>query len=310
MPIESITFRTNPWMPLNIEKNNTILMAHSFGGYKALNDYLYNSTNIEKIVLISSHTNYAGKAPYPSINENSVKIPFLIHCGTKDRRLPFPVLLADFWKRYDNPNSYLKSRYIFQKNWTHFQAFEKDSIEESTKDIVDFIINQDNSESVIKTKFEFGYQPLIQLPYIHNIDFDICFIDSLIKIITNPIHHKWLHHVYFLSSTPSDFYTLSNTDFTNSYLIKTINITQDQIQEAYQKMFLNKSVISNTIFCPVKISPTVSGLYMWLLGRPSIRKKGDVFEIEYYHIMFPNGKNYYKIPSAKRYLTKFFSLNK
>jgi hypothetical protein len=310
IPIESVSFRTNPFLPLATENNNTILMAHSFGGYKALNDYLYNSTNIEKIVLLSSHTNYAGKVPYPSIDERKINVPLLIHCGTKDRRIPFSVLLQDFWKQLDEPYIHFKSKYIFQKSWTHFQAFEKDSLEESTKDVAEFITNEQDSESIEKTKYEYSFKPYMQLPYFHNIDFDLCFLDSLLKIITNPIHHKWLHHIYFLCSTPSDFYTLSNTDFTNSFLIKTTTVEPAQIEEGYKTMFYDESIVSKVVFSRTTIPPTVFGLYVWLMGSPSIKKKENTLNIEYYYIHFPAGKNYYKIPSPKRYLTKFFSFNK
>ena len=310
IPIESVTFRTNPWLPFQTQNNNTILVAHSFGGYKALNDYLHNSSNIEKIVLISSHTNYAAKAPYPSIDEKKIRAPLLIHCGTQDKRLPFPILLQDFWKRLEDPHFSFKSKYIFKKDWSHFQAFEEEFVDESTRDIVDFIMSQHDSENVEKTKSMYSFKPFIQLPYIQNVDFELCFLDSFLKLIINPIHHKWLHHIYFLCSTPSNFSTFSNTDFTNSYLIKTTTVESESVERAYKDMFLNKSISSDITFFRRSISPTVFGLYIWLLGRPLIRKKGEKFEVEYYHIHFPTGNNYYKIPSPKRYLTNFFSFNK
>ena len=119
IPIESITFRGTPsfefWKPsdpldqnifepVHFPNNNTLIVAHSFGGYFALKDVLKDSENVSKIILFGSHTNNANGAIYPSIDEKKVQKPLLILNGSngplnspKFRLKPFTIKIrVDF----------------------------------------------------------------------------------------------------------------------------------------------------------------------------------------------------------------------
>ena len=293
---ESLQIRTNPFAPFD-PKNDTILIGHSFGGYKALNDYLKNPTNISRIILISSHTNYGKKAPYPSIDERQIKVPTLIHCGTNDKRLLFSNVVHDYWKRKES-HSHFYTQYFMLENGTHFQPFEKPTLNLTVSHISNFLDNQKSIENMER----FDYDPNLRLPFFYNIDHIMGIVDYLMSLLVPRFHWQWLHHMYFLQSCSTIFSNFGNTDFTDSILIKSTKIDPFLIEKEYKKLFLTQKP---ELHCK-KLSPTVFGLYYWLLAKPKVKKKNDTVIVEYFQLSLPKDRNYYKIPSPKRYLTKLF----
>ena len=95
----------------------SILIGHSFGGYFSLLDALRDANkneeqdNIKGVVLLNSHCNSMGKAPYPRVPQEKLSsLPVLTLLGSKDSRLPLRTALWDIMEMKEKmiPNKFYR----------------------------------------------------------------------------------------------------------------------------------------------------------------------------------------------------------
>ena len=100
------------------DRNDTILIGHSLGGYFALRDATKHPERVAGVVLLNSHFNSRGVMPYPGISIQDVDVPVLSILGEKDDRLPIRKAMDDAWEcvQKRNSNKYFK----INKGFTHW----------------------------------------------------------------------------------------------------------------------------------------------------------------------------------------------
>jgi hypothetical protein len=121
-----------PILPYNDTNNKEecIVIGHSFGGSIAICDYLLglqknniSTSNITGIILINSHFNQRTKMPYIPLNAHHVNIPTLTILNNNDERLPLHASVDDFLVSYQEN---ITDKYYIINNGTHFSSFENE----------------------------------------------------------------------------------------------------------------------------------------------------------------------------------------
>ena len=307
IPIDSFQFHDSS--NLNENEKETVFIAHSFGGYFAMNDCLKNNTNIDALILINSHSNIAKRAIYPSIDEGKLQIPTLFITAENDSRLPLENVVSDMWEMIEKEN--LKnSRYIFFNDWNHFDAFSENNVEKVSLIIRDFLEQHTNDSLYMQKKNEalqkYGFETKYFTPHYISFDYTLNMFDYLLKLNIPRVHFIWIHNLLFLYSKPSEFFNYGFTDFTNSILLKTKNVISSDIERNYQKQIFSDNVKEKIIFHRIPLPMNIFGLYTWLFGIPPITKKHGHVHIFYFMLPLPDNVFYYKLPSYSRTLRKFY----
>ena len=112
-----------------IEKNETILIGHSFGGYFALLDALRYPDKVSAVILLNSHFNSRRKAIYPAIHQKDIESPVLTILSDKDNRLPIRIAMDDFYEK--TKEDYHNKYYGVNKNFTHFSCVSETFINDT-----------------------------------------------------------------------------------------------------------------------------------------------------------------------------------
>lgn len=79
------------------DRNDTILIGHSLGGYFALRDAARFPDRVAGVILLNSHFNSRGVMPYPGVPIKKVSAPVLTILGGEDDRLPIRKAMDDAW---------------------------------------------------------------------------------------------------------------------------------------------------------------------------------------------------------------------
>lgn len=100
------------------DRNDTILVGHSLGGYFALQDAIRHPERVGGVVLLNSHFNSRGVMPYPRVSITDVQVPVLTILGGNDDRLPIRKAMDDAWECVQEraTNKYFK----INKEFTHW----------------------------------------------------------------------------------------------------------------------------------------------------------------------------------------------
>lgn len=307
LPVDSFQFYNSS--SSSDKKKETVFIAHSFGGYFAMNDCLKNSTNIDALILINSHSNIAKRAIYPSIDEGKLKIPTLIITANNDSRLPLENVVSDMWEMIEK-EELKNSNYIFLNDYNHFDAFSENNVEEVSTIIRDFLQKCTNDSLYKQKKREglqkYGFETKHFTPHYVSFDYVLNMFDSLLKLNIPRFHFIWIHNLLFLYSSPSEFCNYGFTDFTNSILLKTKNVIFSTIERHYQKQIFSDDAKEKIIFHKISLPMNIFGLYTWLFGVPKVTKKHGHVHIFYFMLSLPDNVFYYKLPSYSRTLRKFY----
>lgn len=261
-----------------IEKQETLLIAHSFGGYFALLDAMNAPENISGIVLLNSHFNSRHKAIYPAIPQEKIKVPVLTILSEKDERLPLDIAIDDF---YEKSREHFKDKYyVINRNYTHFSGIAEIGTKETemiAMQIKNFISN--NFSFPDELTFSLDLTEKIPNSIILSKPCDV--IDALLKTSLSPVVWNYYHWIWFLIRQPeSHFNTIFETD--EYIFLKTINIDR----EIFKEIFPDKNITYITL--PSIYTAVLPWLYM-----PLKINKNNVEVLEF---PIKNRKTYYRFP--------------
>lgn len=124
-------------VPLLDCKEETIIIAHSFGGFFGLLNCIKDNKNIKACILINSHFNQRFKMPYFSIPLKCVTQPVLTILTRDDKTLPLKNALDDFCISIEEK---IKNKFFIINNGDHMSSLTNDDeLKLVTSQIVQFI---------------------------------------------------------------------------------------------------------------------------------------------------------------------------
>lgn len=128
MPI-NITYL--PYFPQVPVQKNTIIIAHSFGGFFGLlysiMDQRKELNHISACVLLNSHFNERYKMPYIGLRQDKLKLPILTILNRDDNKLPLEKALNDYEltiERKDYSKQYIVNNGNHTSTFTNYDEIE------------------------------------------------------------------------------------------------------------------------------------------------------------------------------------------
>jgi len=268
-------------------KNNTIIIGHSFGGYFGLLEAQNNNNTVKGIILLNSHFNSRGKMPYPRIDMKKISQPVLTILSKNDTRLPFKKAIDDLF--YRDYNYLINKYFIINNNFNHFSGLDDNDTETEiiSNQICNFIENIDNY-SINSTEYSWYNKPL-KFNNTRDVSFSLNILDAIFQICDFPLW-QYYHYLHFLTLKPNHDINYQYSDY-DSTLLKTFNTSIDDIKNQLNYEFNEKYNITWNITVLPTLHPSI--LY-WLFKNPFL-KNTSCGEI----IVLPVNKNitYYKVPN-------------
>lgn len=261
-----------------IEQNETILVAHSFGGYFALLDALRCPDKISGIVLLNSHFNSRWKAVYPPIRQGQIQCPVLTILSEKDDRLPLRIAIDDFYEK--TREGYRDKYYLVNKGFGHFSGMTGRRDKETeilSSQIRDFFSNNFSCPG----QLEYTLEVTEAIPRSILLSRSAGVVDALLKITLPRRLWEYYHWLWFLAQQPDE--GLNTIYETEDYLfLKTINVSRDVFTDIFPK----KKKRFTTL-------PSIhTAVFPWL-GMP-LKSKRD--EVEILEFPIRGNKTYYRCP--------------
>jgi hypothetical protein len=265
--------------------DDTIIIAHSFGGTFALIDAMKDFESVKGIVLLNSHFNTRHKMFYPGIDVKNIQQPVLTILGEKDKQLPIKKAIDDYF--YVNENFCTNKYFIVNENFDHFTCLNETDI--ISKQITEFINNIEFYKPP-ENKYKWFTRP-VHYPGTIDLACSLNIIDALFKVIDFPCW-KTVHFLYFLWLKPNDInYQYSDKTFC---LLKTQNITESKIED-WLKSELNSNY---EITWKKTVLPSIHpSILIWLFKEPSVYKKNNKLYGEIIVLPIKNNTTYYKTPN-------------
>lgn len=302
--ITHINTKSYSFFQRNEFKEDTILIGHSFGGYFALKDAIHDKERknhrVKAVVLLNSHFNSRGQAPYFRLPIDSVSIPVLTLLAEQDDRLPLEWAIPDYWQTIGSKLERNRP-FLLYPSHHHFTGLGELKTLETVKmacHINKFLAgalhwNSTETEYIHKC---FSYkQDSFWLPKGYDCNKPLNILDYLFQIFWFRFFWDWTHFVYFLTLTTSPHFYPFFT-FQKDMLIKSDGLSFEELIQYHSNLFPSPKPLSH--YKKKSLAPNLLGLYIWLLlptFSSSIRTQ--VFELQ-----LPGNKTYFKIAHPEKCL--------
>lgn len=189
-------------------RNDTILIGHSLGGYFALQDAKKYPERVAGVILLNSHFNSRGVMPYPGTALDDIEAPVLTILGGQDDRLPIQKALDDAWQCVQEKEA--DKFFHVNKDYTHWtgvtETYGQDNIVASTHEFISALSTRNFTEMRMLDLYRKRFRPDI---YHLSMDAVIAsqsvnVIDAIIGLVVSRSLWKMAHFLWFLTTKPDD----------------------------------------------------------------------------------------------------------
>lgn len=283
-------------------RNDTILIGHSLGGYFALKDAIKYPDRVAGVVLLNSHFNSRGVMPYPRISISDVEVPVLTILGGKDDRLPIKKSMDDAWECIQERET--SKFFRVNKNHNHFTGIT--NVEGQNKVIVPIYKFLDALESrnfTLVRKLE-TYRKRFR-PDAFHLSTDavvasqsVNVIDAILGLVISKFIWKFAHFIWFLTSKPDETLSFLFVDDNHIYLKG-----KEKDKKNYARLlrdWAGDTPVEIRDFYLPRIHPSIL-FWLWFPLKPIMKK--DTIIAPRIILEVNNQTTYYKVPNPRKFYT-------
>lgn len=283
------------------ERNDTILIGHSLGGYFALLDAIRFPDRIAGVILLNSHFNSRGVMPYPKIPMEKVNIPVLTLLATNDDRLPIRKSMDDVWE--STQENYFDKYFIINKNHNHFTGITntKGNISNQVLKFIDALDTYNFSTiRMMETHYQ-RFRPdlfyrLSENAVIASQSLNI--LDAIFRLVLERSVWRYLHFLWFLRSKPDNLLSFLFLDDDHIYL-KGKPSDEPHYKELLKEWTRNVPTEIQDIHLH-SIHPCI---LMWLFFPLNPKWERGKMIAPRFILKVNNQTTYYKIPNPRKFFT-------
>jgi hypothetical protein len=204
------------------DRNDTILIGHSLGGYFALQDAVRHPERVAGVVLLNSHFNSRGTMPYPGIPISGVDVPVLTVLGGKDDRLPIRKALDDAWECVQEQDN--NKFFTINKDFTHWTGITKvigqEKIVRPIHTFVDALETRNftglRQMDTYRNRFRPDFVDLSSDAVVASQSVNI--IDAILGLVIPRFLWKFAHFLWFLTAKPDEVLSFLFVDDNHIFL--------------------------------------------------------------------------------------------
>jgi hypothetical protein len=204
------------------DRNDTILIGHSLGGYFALQDAKNYPEQVAGVILLNSHFNSRGVMPYPTIPISEIDVPVLTVLGGQDDRLPIKKAMDDAWECAQEQES-LKFFHV-NKEFTHWTGITERSGQEQIIDPINKFIDALETRNYTKIRNSETHSNRFR-PELYHLSTDavvasqsVNVIDAILGLVMPKALWKFAHFLWFLTSKPDEILSFLFVDDDHIFL--------------------------------------------------------------------------------------------
>lgn len=292
-----------PFQEPDKNRNDTVLIGHSLGGYYALRDAMKFPERVAGVVLWNSHFNSRGVMSYPRIPLHKVPKPVLTILAGNDERLPIRKAMDDSWEC--SQDRVFDKYFVINQYHGHFTGIT--GTEGSEKIILPtytFIQALATRNFSMVRAMETHRRRFIPENYYLSdnavvVSRPVNFIDALLKIVSPLPLWDLSHFIWFLTSKPTHYMGYLYVDDHHIYL------KGSPRDEANYNYLLEEWVRDVPTQIQNYILPTIHpSILFWLFFPISPTWDGKSIKAPIIILKVNNQTTYYKVPNPR----KFFSI--
>lgn len=282
------------------DRNDTILIGHSLGGYFALKDAVKYPERVAGVVLLNSHFNSRGVMPYPRIPISGVKMPVLTILGGKDDRLPIKKAMDDAWECIQERDT--SKFFRINKNHDHFTGITNEKGQSKVVvPIYKFLDAMETHNFTLVRDLE-TYRKRFHPEMLHlSTDAVVAsqsvnVIDAIMGLVMPKFIWKFAHFLWFLTSKPDETLSFLFVDDNHIFLKG-----KEKDKKNYMKLlkdWVGDVPLEIRDYYLPRIHPSIL-FWLWFPLRPVWKK--DKIIAPRIILEVNNQTTYYKIPNPRKF---------
>jgi pimeloyl-ACP methyl ester carboxylesterase len=288
------------WEEPDRDRNDTVLIGHSLGGYFALRDAMRFPERVAGVVLWNSHFNSQGRMPYLRIPVDKVPTHVLTVLGGRDDRLPVRKAMDDAWEC--SQERVMDKYFVVNRDHGHFTGItEEEGWEQVVGPTHEFLwalatrnFSEVRARETTRRRFFPENYYLSDTAVVASRPANI--LDALLKIVVPQSVWRFSHFLWFLTSKPDRFLGYLFVDENHIYLKGSPydeGVYQDLLREWVQDLPTRVRDYQLPALHPLIL------LWLFLPLRPTW--DGKEFLAPRIVLRVDNQTTYYKVPNPRRF---------
>lgn len=284
------------------DRNDTILIGHSLGGYFALRDAVRHPERVAGVVLLNSHFNSRGTMPYFRVNLQEVEVPVLTVLGGKDDRLPIREAMDDAWEtvqeQYDNKYFHIN------KDFTHWTGITETIGQDKVIRPINQFFYALQTKNFTQMRHMDTYRQRFR-PDLYHLSPDavvasqsVNILDAILGIVAPRALWKYAHFLWFLTSKPDEWMGFLFAGDDHIFLKG-----KEKDKPIYMRLL--KEWMRDVPFevRDYYLPPLHPSILFWLCFPLTPRWKNDTIIAPRIILEVDNQTTYYKVPAPRKFFT-------
>ena len=282
------------------DRNDTILIGHSLGGFFALQDAIQYPDRVAGVVLLNSHFNSRGVMPYPRIPMHHVQVPVLTILGGRDDRLPIRKAMDDAWESIQERNS--DKYFKINKNFTHWTGItEPIGREHILRPIYRFANALDTRNFTSVRKLETHRRRFRADIYYLSTDAIVAsrsmnIMDAILGLVLPRCLWRFSHFLWFLSAKPDEVSSFLFVD--DDHIFLKGKVTDNHNYDRLLQQWMRQVPVEIQDYYLPAIHPSIL-CWLWLPLLP--RWRHDKIIAPRIILEVNNQTTYYKVPNPRNF---------